>query len=253
MTILDKIVEQKKTELASLKLELSDLKPVNLNRLSFRNSLTKDSIQIIAEIKKASPSKGILVEDFDHLKLAHEYQSGGAAALSVLTDEKFFMGHLDYLKEVSELNLLPTLRKDFIIDNRQIEQAYFAGASAILLIVAILSVEQLISLHRFAEMLKIDVLVEVHNQEELVHALKLENPIIGINNRNLHTFETSLDVALTLGKQIPKEIVKVTESGIFTRHDMTIMEDAGFQAALIGESIVKSQSRTAKLKELLGK
>ena len=190
MTILDKIVEQKKTELASLKLELSDLKPVNLNRLSFRNSLTKDSIQIIAEIKKASPSKGILVEDFDHLKLAHEYQSGGAAALSVLTDEKFFMGHLDYLKEVSELNLLPTLRKDFIIDNRQIEQAYFAGASAILLIVAILSVEQLISLHRFAEMLKIDVLVEVHNQEELVHALKLENPIIGINNRNLHTFET---------------------------------------------------------------
>lgn len=253
MTILDKIVEQKKNELASLKIELSDKQSVNPNKLSFRDSLKKDSIQIIAEIKKASPSKGILIEDFDHLSLANEYHSGGAAALSVLTDEKFFQGHLNYLKEVSALNLLPTLRKDFIIDNRQIEQAYFSGASAILLIVAILSVEQLISLHRFAEMLKLDVLVEVHNEEELVHALKLENPIIGINNRNLHTFETSLDVALTLGKQIPNDIIKVTESGIFTRNDMVIMEDAGFQAALIGESLVKSQNIPAKLNELLGK
>lgn len=252
MTILDKIVEQKKNELASLKIELSDKQSVNPNKLSFRDSLKKDSIQIIAEIKKASPSKGILIEDFNHLSLAKEYHSGGAAALSVLTDEKFFQGHLNYLKEVSALNLLPTLRKDFIIDNRQIEQAYFSGASAILLIVAILSVEQLISLHRFAEMLKLDVLVEVHNEEELVHALKLENPIIGINNRNLHTFETSLDVALTLGKQIPNDIIKVTESGIFTRNDMVIMEDAGFQAALIGESLVKSQNIPAKLNELLG-
>lgn len=253
MTILDSIVAQKKIEIKNLKPDFTLVKKSDFVRSSFRESLEKSNIGVIAEIKKASPSRGVLIENFDPIHLAQEYSIGGASALSILTDEKYFQGNLTYLKDVSKLNLLPTLRKDFIIDSRQIEDAYISGASAILLIVAILDDENLHALFRLAHMLKLDVLVEVHNKEELVRALKLENPIIGVNNRNLHTFETDLTTALDLANQIPTDMIKVTESGIFTREDMVKMEDAGYHAALIGESLVRSPNVSEKIKELLGR
>lgn len=252
MTILDSIVAQKQIEIKNLKPDFTLVKKSDFVRPSFRESLEKSNIGVIAEIKKASPSRGVLIENFDPIRLAQEYSIGGASALSILTDEKYFQGNLTYLKDVSKLNLLPTLRKDFIIDSRQIEDAYISGASAILLIVAILDDENLHALFRLAHMLKLDVLVEVHNKEELVRALKLENPIIGVNNRNLHTFKTDLKIALDLANQIPTDMIKVTESGIFTREDMIKMEDAGFNAALIGESLVRSPNVSEKIKELLG-
>ena len=252
MTILEKIVEQKKIEIAGLKPDMMTVHKRNFVRPSFRKNIHGNEIRIIAEIKKASPSRGILIEDFHPVRLAESYFNGGASALSVLTDEKFFQGHLQFLDDVSALNLLPTLRKDFIIDSRQIEEAYIHGASAVLLIAAILNDEQLHSLYRLAQMLKLDVLVEVHDKQELTRVLRLDNPIIGVNNRNLHTFETSLENAIELVKFIPSDLTKVTESGIFTCEDMIRMEDAGYHAALIGESIVKSGNPGAKLKELLG-
>ncbi|MCK6602750.1 MAG: indole-3-glycerol phosphate synthase TrpC [Bacteroidetes bacterium] len=252
MTILDKIVSVKIEEVARSKAH--PLAPVHLKTptRSFREAIHRDSIQIIAEIKKASPSKGILIENFNPAELAKSYQSGGAAAFSVLTDEHFFQGSLQDLETVTKLELCPAIRKDFIIDPIQIEQAYAAGASAILLIVAILSDKKLKELYQVAKNLRLDCLVEVHTLPELRRSFILENPVIGINNRNLHNFHVDLATALSLVKHLPKDLTKVTESGIFTREDMVKMEDAGFHAALVGESLVKSGNPEAKLKELLG-
>lgn len=251
-TILDTIVETKKTEVIAARHQ-----PVSFTRPAhpvptFRAAISEPGIQIIAEIKKASPSRGILIEDFQPAELARSYQAGGAAAFSVLTDETYFKGHLSHLHEVALLGLAPAIRKDFIIDPIQIEHAYQAGASAILLIAAILNDASLQSLYKIARNLRLDVLVEVHTVDELKRVLHLDNPIIGVNNRNLHSFHVDLQTALDMAPLIPAELIKVTESGIFTRKDMLKMEDAGYHAALIGESLVTSGNPQRKLKELLG-
>ncbi|NUQ81964.1 MAG: indole-3-glycerol phosphate synthase TrpC [Bacteroidetes bacterium] len=251
-TILDTIVETKKTEVI-----VARHQPVSFTRPAhpvptFRSAISRSGIQIIAEIKKASPSRGILIEDFHPAELAKAYQAGGAAAFSVLTDETYFKGHLTHLHDVAQLGLAPAIRKDFIIDPVQIEQAYQAGASAILLIAAILDDPALHSLYKIATNLRLDVLVEVHTVDELKRVLHLDNPIIGVNNRNLHSFHVDLQTALDMAPLIPAELIKVTESGIFTRKDMLRMEDAGFHAALIGESLVTSGHPQQKLRELLG-
>lgn len=253
MTILERIVETKKKEISSRKKENKSLSVGMKSTISFREAVSTSEIQIISEIKKASPSRGILIEDFQPVELAKQYASGGAVAFSVLTDEPYFQGHLSHLQSVAELQLAPCIRKDFIIDPIQVEDAIISGAAAILLIAGILSDIQLKELHHMATSNQIDVLIEVHTKEELDRVLTIEQPIVGINSRDLHTFKVDLNTAIQLKKYIPNEIIAVAESGIFTRSDMIRLEDVGFSAALIGESLVISGNPEKKIRELLGR
>ncbi len=208
---------------------------------------------VIAEIKKASPSKGILRRDFDPADIAVSYQRGGAACLSVLTDRDFFQGDDDYLRQAREACALPVLRKDFIIDPYQVYESRVIGADCILLIVAALGDAQLQELSGLAVHLNMDVLVEVHDTEELSRALALNLPMIGINNRNLHTFETRLETTLELLDQIPPERRIVTESGIVSRADVDLMRQNGIQAFLVGEAFMKAPDPGVELADLFGR
>lgn len=211
---------------------------------SFTQALKSSGLSCIAEIKAASPSKGILRKDFQPLLIAKEFESIGASAISVLTEESYFKGHLKYLEDVSKLVNLPTLRKDFILDERQIVEAKLAGASAILLIVAILDPARLNVLHAFAKSLDLAVLVEIHQEQELHTALNIQElEIIGINNRNLETFETSLDTVLTLApicKAHNESLLIVAESAYQTTSDLAPLPNCGVDAVLIGEGLIKS-------------
>ncbi|MDB5974398.1 MAG: indole-3-glycerol phosphate synthase TrpC [Nevskia sp.] len=211
---------------------------------------------IIAEIKKASPSKGLIRADFDPAWIAREYESGGAACLSVLTDEKFFQGHNDYLQQARAACALPVIRKDFLIDPLQVIEARAIGADCILLIAAALRPAKLEELALLAHGLGMDVLVEVHDRTELeaVLPLKLPRPVLlGINNRNLRTFETRLETTLELLPLIPDGYEVITESGIFTRADVARMQAAEVRRFLIGESLMRQPSPAAALKELLNR
>lgn len=198
-------------------------------------------LALIAEIKKASPSVGVIVESFDPVAIARNYARAGVEAISVLTDERFFQGHLDYLKLIREQVPQPLLRKDFILDPLQIMEATVAGADAILLIVAALSQEQLVSLLETAALYQLDVLVEVHTLAELDRALATDARLIGINNRNLATFEVDLGVTEMLSEQVPAEIVLVSESGIRTAEDLARIKACGVDAVLIGEALMRGQ------------
>ena len=204
---------------------------------------------MIAEVKKASPSKGLIRADFDPEAIARSYESAGASAISVLTDEKFFQGSLDYLKLVKRTVSLPVLRKDFIIDAYQVFEARTAGADAILLIVAALPHDSLTALMNCASELGMDQLVEVHDESELETALEVGAPLIGINNRNLRTFEVTLDTTARLLPMIPRAKT-VSESGIFTRRDMVSLGAMGVDAVLIGEALMRQDDIQAKLAEL---
>ena len=206
---------------------------------------------VIAEIKKASPSKGLIREDFQPVQHAADYEANGAACLSVLTDEKFFKGSNEYLLQARAACGLPVIRKDFMIDTYQIAESKALGADCILLIVAALQPPQLVELADCANEIDIDILVEVHNQSELEQALQLDTDLIGINNRNLHSFETSLQTTLDLAAQVPADKVLITESGIHTVGDVNTMTDAGVYGFLIGESFMRAPSPGAKLKELM--
>jgi indole-3-glycerol phosphate synthase len=220
----------------------------------FRDNLrlvSKSAPAIIAELKKASPSKGLIRADFDLPKLAAELETGGAAALSVLTDEQFFQGSLRNLELASESVQIPCLRKDFILDEFQLLEARAHRADAILLIVAALKQDELISLHRRARDLQLDVLVEVHEAAELDRALAAGCDLIGVNNRNLHTFHVGLNTSLELAQCIPDNVVKVAESGIESTADIARLRDAGFDAFLIGESLMRAPSPGEALRALL--
>ena len=207
---------------------------------------------VIAEVKKASPCKGVIRADFDPVAIAKSYEQGGASALSVLTDEKFFQGKLDYLTTVREAVSLPVLRKDFVIDEYQVYEARAAGADAVLLIVAVLDDELLKRLHDCVLSLGMDALVEVHDEAEMERALAINPRIVGINNRNLQTFEVSLDVTRRLAESIGQRSFKlVSESGIHTREDMIALGKMSIDAALIGESLMREADPGAKLRELL--
>ncbi len=269
MNILDTIVKQKKVEVAKLlpgKISASNLKAALKRRGDSRNftnalkTLRGDSVALIAEVKKASPSKGIICPDFDPVRIAQEYEAAGANCLSVLTDEKFFQGSLEYLKQIRAAVKIPLLRKDFIIDERQILEAVEWGADAILLIVAILSDEQLRHFHQLAWEAGLSALVEVHDESELERALEIDAELIGVNNRDLKTFKIDLDTTDRLaskarelrGADIWSEKILVGESGINTRNDVYRLRDAGAKAILVGESLVKEGNIREKVAELLG-
>lgn len=205
---------------------------------------------VIAEIKKASPSKGVIREDFDPASIAASYAAGGAACLSVLTDVDFFQGADEYLQAARAACDLPVIRKDFIIDKYQIYEARAMSADCILLIVSALSEDQLHQLHDEAQSLGMDVLIEVHDKAELEIALKLDNPMVGINNRNLHSFEVSLENTYQLLEQIPAGKIVITESGIHQRDDVAAMRDRNVNAFLVGEAFMRSDEPGQRLREM---
>lgn len=205
---------------------------------------------VIAEIKKASPSKGVIRENFNPAEIAKSYAKSSAACLSVVTEEDFFQGNDEYLKQAREVCSLPVLRKDFVIDPYQVYESRWIGADCILLIVAALGDAQLNELCGLAHNLEMDVLIEVHDEEELERALRVPNKMIGINNRNLHTFETSLNTTLSMLDRIPADSLLISESGIQTPEDVKLMREHGVKAFLIGEAFMSADDPGAKLKEL---
>ena len=221
----------------------------------FRQSLRRGAasgIAIIAELKKASPSRGLIREDFPVAELARELEQAGAAALSVLTDERFFQGSLSNLEIASEATQLPCLRKDFIVDDFQLLEARAHRADAVLLIVAALTPRELVDLHRKASELQLDVLCEVHDAEELKRALEAGCETIGVNNRDLHTFRVDLNTSLRLAEMMPRGVLKVAESGIESSDDIARLRQAGFDAFLVGESLMRAPRPGEALRELLG-
>ena len=252
MTILDRITEFKRKEVAEQKkrgLTVPDIDPGKSR--GFRNAVAGSAgISIIAEVKKASPSKGLLCPDFDPVAIARDYEQGGAAAVSVLTDSEFFQGSLEYLASIRQQLSLPLLRKDFIIDHFQVDQARAWGADAILLIVAILDQILMEELMAHAAEKDLDCLVEVHDEAEASRAMKAGADLIGVNNRNLNDFSVSLDTTYRLRQEVPAEIPMVSESGISTADQIRELAGSGICAVLIGESLVKADDRQAKLRNL---
>jgi len=255
--ILDTIVAHKQEEVKIQKnqLPLSELRQTLRDTPPTRNFKaaisTPGQINLIAEVKKASPSKGIIREDFDPIAIAQIYQSSDAAAISVLTDERFFQGSLSYLTAIRETTSIPLLRKDFIIDEYQIYQARAACADAILLIASILDFRTMQTFLKIAHGLELDCLVEVHTESELKKVLDTDAQIVGINNRDLKTFQTNLDTTVQLRKLIPQDKVVVSESGIHSRRDVKMLQECGVNAILVGESLMRSTDINAKIKELM--
>lgn len=255
--ILAEIIQQKAQEVESLREHALVLEQQAYERRHpprpFMQALRSAEIGIIAEIKKASPSRGLLAKEFHPARLAAAYERGGAASLSVLTDHQYFQGSLHDLEVARAAATIPVLRKDFTIDRVQIFQAAAHGADAILLIAAILSVEELRNFRELATALGMAALVEIHNQDELAKAADSGAELIGINNRDLQTFEVSLDTSLRLSYLMPSDVLRVSESGIHTRADIDLLREAGFHAFLVGESLMRSQDPARVLGELLGK
>lgn len=220
----------------------------------FRRALaarSNEGIAVIAELKKASPSKGLIRADFDAAALAQELEEAGAAALSVLTDEEFFQGSLDNLRKASAAVAIPCLRKDFIVDEFQLLEARANSADAVLLIVAALSQEQLMSLSTSARSRGLDVLCEVHDREELDRALDARCDLIGVNTRDLRTFKVDLETAIALADRFSGDVVRVAESGIHTAHDVSALRSVGYHAFLVGESLMRADRPGAALRELM--
>jgi len=258
--ILDKILAKKVAEVASAKglVSLGALTDTIAQRSATRGfeshlrQCSQAGTAIIAEVKKGSPSKGIIRADFEPVTIARGYAQAGASCLSVLTDETFFYGHLSFLDAISAHVDIPLLRKDFIIDPYQIYEARAHGADAVLLIAAALQLEQLQQFHALAQDLGMDVLLEVHNEQELEIALQTDCTLLGINNRCLKTFVTDLQVSERLLQQVPAQRMVVSESGIHSRADVERLQNAGAGAFLIGESLMREDDFAGKLSQLLG-
>ena len=259
MTILTDILDKKRSEVAESRRRISgsEIKAhahavTEPPRGFFAALASAEAPAVIAEIKRRSPSRGLIREDFDPALLAGGYERGGAAALSVLTDESFFGGSLSYLKTVREASGLPILRKDFIVDPYQVDEARAGGADAILLIVAALDSTELSDLHAYATDLGLDVLVEVHDEGELDRALQCGTRLLGVNNRNLATFEVDLGVTERLAALLPdtSDLLLVAESGIHHNRDMERLRKAGASAYLVGESLMRQADVTLALREL---
>jgi len=256
MTILDKILEIKKEEVAILhqkysRRSFSESELFHKERIDFASALKNGNrISVIAEIKKASPSKGILKEDFNHLSIAEIYMSGKVDAISVLTDQQFFKGNISFLKDIAKIKTVPLLRKDFIIDEFQILEAKANGADAILLIAEALSKNQIDELTSTAVENDLDVLLEIHSESQLSKINFSKNKIIGINNRDLSTFQVDMNTTINLSNQIPDECLIVSESGINSQTDVDILKNYA-DAFLVGEHFMKSENITIALNEFL--
>lgn len=260
-TILRKIIARKHEEIAERKRAASlaqllerarDQNPVRGFAQALSAKVQQGRAAVIAEIKKASPSKGVIRADFDPVAIARSYEAAGATCLSVLTDVDFFQGSDLYLEQARMATSLPTIRKDFLVDEYQVAEARAIGADCVLLIVAALDPTQLRDLNQQALELGLDVLVEVHDRNELELALKLPNRLVGINNRNLHTFEVSLQTTFDLLPLIPRDRLVITESGILSRGDVAVMQQHGVYGYLVGESFMRAPDPGKKLAELFG-
>ena len=258
-TVLEKIIRRKREEvserrgrvgLAELETMAAAADPVRGFALRLQEQARNKQPAVIAEIKKASPSKGVLREDFVPADIAKSYEAGGATCLSVLTDIDFFQGADDYLKQARSACKLPVIRKDFMVDPYQIIESRALGADCVLLIVAALEDGQMAELADVAKSQNLDVLVEVHDGAELERALRLDTPLLGINNRNLHTFELSLETTLDLLPRIPRDRLAVTESGILHRADVELMEINQVYAFLVGEAFMRAEQPGLELQRL---
>lgn len=243
--ILDKIVDHKNKEVAELKKD----------RRSLKEKLAQNEISLLAEIKKASPSKGLIQPDFKPAAQLKAYEQAGAAGISILTDQEFFQGSKQILKDIRQLTELPILRKEFIIDPLQIYESFFIGADVVLLIAAILDDQQLESFLNLCRQLKLEAIVEVHNLDELERVLKTEAEIIGINNRDLNNFSVDLKTTAELTAELKKlgqrdNHYLIAESGIKTREDIDFLKEIGVDGVLIGETLMRAESPAAKVKEL---
>jgi len=255
--ILSKIINEKRKELEKSKLmlpesQLKELVSKIYAKSSFKRNIARPHhINLIAELKKASPSMGIIRGDFNPLKIALTYQANGASAVSVLTDERFFEGNIKTLKELRERVTLPLLRKDFIIDEYQIYESLYWGADAILLIAQILTDSELATFIKLTKDLGMDAMVEVHTEEDTEKAVKSGASIIGINNRDLNTFKVDLSVTQRLVRLIPDSRVKISESGIKTYEDVMFLKSLGINAVLIGEAFMQADDISAKIREIM--
>jgi Indole-3-glycerol phosphate synthase len=255
--ILSRIIEEKRKVVEEAKRAkpqaelLKEIKSLSV-KSSFKKNISRPHhINLIAEIKKASPSKGILRGDFNPVKIAITYQAGGASAISVLTDERFFEGRLEYISKVRGNVSIPILRKDFFIDEYQIYETVAIGAEAILLIPEILSMAEVTKFYNLATELGLDCLVEVHNEEDIEKALAIGASIIGINNRDLHTFKVDLGVTQRLIRLIPQNKVIVSESGIKSYEDIMFLKSLGINAVLVGEAFMEADDISAKMRDLM--
>lgn len=254
-TVLDRILDHKLEEVALSRSRTPLDVLVQAAALAgpprdLANALRGPTVALIAEIKHASPSKGVLIEHFDPIALGTVYEANGAAAISVLTDAAFFQGSLDDLRAVRAAVDLPVLRKDFVIDPYQVYEARAAGADAVLLIAAALEDAQLADLHALAQDLKLAVLVEVHDEHELERALRIAPSLVGINNRDLRTFQVDPATTLRLARLVPQDVTRVAESGIFSGEHVRQMAAAGAHAVLVGEALVRAGDTAALVREL---
>lgn len=257
MTILDKITTDKQTEVDSCLSHITDemLEKNGTDKripLDFREKLlSRKDLSIIAEVKKASPSKGLIREDFHPISIARSYEDATADCLSVLTEKKYFQGDPEYLRQITKEVSLPLLRKDFMVDYRQVRESYEMGADAILLIVGVLSYDELIVFKGLAASFGLTCLVEVHSSNELDIAMEAGFDLIGINNRDLKTFQTDIKHSIALKQKLPSTVCTVSESGIHKPDDCRLLRDAGFDAILVGESLMRKSDPGRAITELM--
>ena len=259
MTILDKLAEHAKERVAEAKqnISLSEICRMAMSMpkgdFAFENALRSEDISFICECKKASPSKGLIAEDFPYLQIAKDYEAAGADCISVLTEPKWFLGSNEYLKEIAASVIIPCLRKDFTVDAYMIYEAKTLGASAVLLIVSLLSETQLREYIKICDELGMSALVEIHDEKEALTAINAGARLIGVNNRNLKDFSVDTENSKRLRNLIPRNILFVSESGVKTASDVQTLREIGADAVLVGETLMKAENKCEKLKELRGK
>ncbi|MBQ1838159.1 MAG: indole-3-glycerol phosphate synthase TrpC [Ruminococcus sp.] len=259
MTILDKLAEHAKERVAEAKqnISLSEICRMAMSMpkgdFAFENALRSEDISFICECKKASPSKGLIAEDFPYLQIAKDYEAAGADCISVLTEPKWFLGSNEYLKEIAASVNIPCLRKDFTVDAYMIYEAKTLGASAVLLIVSLLSETQLREYIKICDELGMSALVEIHDEKEALTAINAGAALIGVNNRNLKDFSVDTENSKRLRNLIPRNILFVSESGVKTASDVQTLREIGADAVLVGETLMKAKNKCEKLKELRGK
>ncbi len=256
MTILDELAAyaQIRVKAAKEKISLEEVKRKALSLpkgdFSFEKALAKPGVSFICECKKASPSKGVIAEEFPYLEIAKEYEAAGADCISVLTEPKWFLGSDEYLQEIAEEVSIPCIRKDFTVDEYMIYEAKILGAKAILLICSILPTEVISEYIQICDILGMSALVEAHDEEEIKSAIRAGARVIGVNNRNLKDFSVNTENSRKLRKMVPKDILFVAESGVKTAEDIKLLKEAGVDAVLIGETLMRAEDKKEKLKEL---